>query len=137
MVAEASAKSGALITAGCAAEQNREVLALPQNINSPTAGGANRLLVNGAKLLTSAEDILESLNIFIDEQTAAKAPAMDLNLLSPEEKTLYQLLSASPFHIDKIVENSTLDASAVGASLIQLEIKGLIKNIGGQNYIKL
>jgi DNA processing protein len=136
MVAEASAKSGALITAGCAAEQNREVLALPQNLNSPTAIGVNRLLSNGAKIITSAADILESLNIFIDEQTATKTPPADLNLLSPEEKTLYQLLSASPLHIDKIVENSTLDASAVGAFLIQLEIKGVIKNIGGQNYIK-
>ncbi|HLD27697.1 MAG TPA: hypothetical protein VJB39_02505, partial [Patescibacteria group bacterium] len=62
---------------------------------------------------------------------------IDLNSLSPEEKTLYQLLSASPCHVDKIMENSTLDASIVGAFLIQLEIKGIIKNIGGQNYVKL
>ena len=137
MVAEASAKSGALITAGCAAEQNREVLALPQNLNSPTAAGVNRLLSSGAKLIASADDILEALDIFTGGPSSATGLTIDLNSLSPEEKTLYQLLSASPCHVDKIMENSTLDASIVGAFLIQLEIKGIIKNIGGQNYVKL
>lgn len=136
LIVEAAQKSGALITAACAAEQNREVLAVPQNINSPTAAGVNRLIKNGAKAVTSAEDILEIFNL--KAKVGLQNPLTEKMLaeLNSEEKNIYLQLGPVPVHIDKIIENCNLNTSLVNSCLIQLEIKGLIKNLGNQNYVK-
>lgn len=136
LIVEAAQQSGALITAACCLEQNREVLALPQNINSPTAAGVNQLIASGAKMVARPADILESLNIFIDDNLPIKPP-IDLSLLSDQQIIIYKILTATPIHIDKIIKSSNLDAPMVNSALIQMELEGLIKNIGNQNYIKL
>ncbi|MDP2586842.1 MAG: DNA-processing protein DprA [Candidatus Komeilibacteria bacterium] len=136
LIVEAAQKSGALITAACAAEQNREVLAVPQNIYSPTSAGVNNLLKNGAKAVTSAEDILEIFNLKADININNPVTEKMLVELNNDEKTVYNSLSASPVHIDKIIENCNLNTSLVNSWLVQLEIKGLIKNLGNQNYVK-
>jgi len=134
LVIEASGKSGALITAKYALEQGREVLSLPGPINSPVSGGTNLLIQNGAKAVTGARDILESLGL-----AAAEKPTVKLETIqaSTDELLLLKMFGTSGLHIDKIIENCTLETSLVNSLLIQLELKGWVKNIGGQNYVSL
>lgn len=137
LIIEAAQKSGALITASSSLEQNREVLVVPQNINTPNSVGVNNLIKNGAKVVTGANDILELFNLTapcLEQNPILEKTVIGLN---QEEKIIYQLLSFSPIHIDKIIENCNLETSLVNGLLIQLEIKGLIKNLGGQIYIKI
>jgi DNA processing protein len=133
LVIEASAKSGALITAGYALEQNREVLAVPANINQTNSAGSNELIKKGAKAATGAEDIFEALNLYY--QTESR-PEIDYQAATEAEKIILKILTSSPLQIDKIIEHCTLETSMVNATLVQMELKGWIKNIGGQNYIK-
>ncbi len=137
LIVEAAQKSGALITAACAAEQNRDVLAVPQNINSSTSAGVNGLIKNGAKAITEPEDILEIYNIKTSVKNQNPLVEKILAELGLDEKNIYQCLGSGPVHIDKIIENSNLSTSLVNGLLIQLEIKGLVKNLGNQNYIQL
>jgi len=133
LIVEASQKSGALITAAYALEQNREVMAVPGNINQQNSSGTNSLIKKGAKVVAMPEDIFEALNIYYSTELKTK---IDYQNATNEERILLKILSSSPIHIDKIIENCTLDTSAANSNLIQMELKGWIKNLGGQNYIK-
>ncbi|MCX6785405.1 MAG: DNA-processing protein DprA [Candidatus Komeilibacteria bacterium] len=133
LIMEAAQKSGALLTAAYALEQNREVLAVPQNINALNAAGVDNLIKNGAKVITSSNDILEIFGL----EPGQMEIELKLPNLSAEEIMIYKLLSSEPQHIDKIAENATLDTAIINASLMQLELKGLVKNLGNQCYLKL
>lgn len=133
LIIEASEKSGALITAGYALEQNREVMAVPGNINQPNSLGANNLIKKGAKAITKAEDIFEALNLYYQNNAV---PKIDYAQTSEAEQMLLKCLSASPLNIDKIMEHCTLDIALINSTLLQMELKGWVKNIGGQSYIK-
>jgi DNA processing protein len=133
LIMEAAEKSGALLTAAYGLEQNREVLAVPQNINALNDAGVNNLIKSGARVITSGNDLLEIFNL----EPGQMAMELKLPNLSAEEKMVYQLLTSEPAHIDKIAENATLDTSLINAVLMQLELKGLIKNLGNQCYLKL
>jgi len=134
LIIEASAKSGALITAGYAVEQNREVLVVPGNIHQTNSQGSNELIKKGAKMVTAPSDILEALNI---PQIDEPKQAIDYHSALAEEKILLKIISSSPMHIDKIIENCTLETSVINSWLVQMELKGWVKNLGGQNYIKI
>ncbi|MBU1037193.1 DNA-processing protein DprA [Patescibacteria group bacterium] len=134
LIIEASLTSGALITAKYALEQNREVLAVPGAINSSTSQGTNYLIQNGAKLVAGAEDIRQSLNLNFKEKKTIN-DSLPLQA-TDDELMILKILNISPLHIDKIIENCTLETAQVNSLLLQLELKGWIKNIGGQNYIK-
>jgi DNA processing protein len=134
LVVEAAEKSGSLITAEFALEQNREVFAVPGDIFSPQSAGANQLLRHGAKIVSSAADILEELNIFRGQTNLA------LKIYEPKtdaEKAVWKTLSNEPLHIDKISKLTKLDTAVVSSVLATLEIEGAVRNIGGQNFIKL
>ena len=134
LVIEAAEKSGSLITAQFALEQNREVFAVPGEIFSPQSTGANSLIKRGAKLVASATDILDEMNI------SSVQPRLALKIFEPksdDEKTLWKILSSVPLHIDKISKLARLDTAAVSSTLAALEIEGAVKNIGGQNFIRL
>lgn len=132
LIIEASEQSGALITAQFALEQNREVFAVPGSIYSPTSKGANGLLKQGAKLVTCANDILETLNL---GQLQIVISSKKISPDTKEEEILLGFLSKEPIHIDNLVKQSGLATNTVSSTLIMMEMKGKIKNLGGMNYV--
>lgn len=133
LVVEAPEKSGALITTTTAAEQGREVFAVPGNIFNPMSGGTNRLIQDGAKLVMAVEDILEELNITHQNAQASTiteriVPANDT------EKSLLQLLGADPIHVDDLTRLCGLPVSIVNSTLTILELKGLARMVGHMQY---
>jgi len=133
LVTEAPQKSGALITANSALEQGREVFAIPGNIFSLNGSGVNKLIQDGAHPVTNINDIVASLNLYmIPQQVEAQ---VDLPT-STEEQTLLALLGSEPCHIDDLIRESTLTAQDVTAALTTLELKGMVKSVGGMQYTR-
>jgi DNA processing protein len=133
LVAEAPEKSGALITAAVAAEQGRDVFAIPGSIHNNTSSGTNRLIQDGAKLVMKVEDILNELNMtYTVVQT--KAAAETISPANENEAKLMQLLGADPIHIDELVRQSGLSIALVSSTLTILELKGLAQMVGAMQY---
>ncbi|MHB1005309.1 MAG: DNA-processing protein DprA [Chloroflexota bacterium] len=135
VVVEAAEDSGALITADFALEQNREVLAVPGPIFSRHSRGTNRLIQQGAKLILSAQDILDELNL-------ASAPQqLELRALlgdagdNPTEAALLRTLTREPQHIDDVCRQCGLPMPEVSATLTMLELKGTVRQLGGMHYV--
>ncbi|TAK95326.1 DNA-protecting protein DprA [Patescibacteria group bacterium] len=132
VVIEAAVDSGSLITAKLAVEFNREVFAVPGSIFSPVSEGTHQLIKAGAKLVTGVADILSELQIGTRTNSTAAKQTIPATL---EEEKLLRELSHEPVHVDTLIKITTLGASAVSGTLAILEMKGLVKNVGGQNYI--
>jgi len=143
IVIEAFERSGALITSRLALEQGREVFALPGNINNPAAQGTNSLIKQGAKLMTSLEDVLEELKVQMsgalnaekleNQPEGAPPPPPDL---SREETKIYAILGDEPMHIDMIANQSARSVSELSSVVLGLEMKRLIKPLPGKFYVK-
>ena len=135
VVIEAGEGSGALITAGHALEQDREVFAVPGNIFSPGSRGTNRLIrESSAKLVSNYNDILEELNL------SSVGQQIEMAALFPEDKYDSEVLcyvTYEPIHIDEIIRSSGVAISTVSSALAMMELKGLVKQVGGMNYIRL
>jgi DNA processing protein len=134
LVIEAGERSGALITADLALSQNREVFAVPGSIFSPVSKGTNKLLQQGAKLVQSNIDVLEELNLAM---VAQQLEMKDLLPMDSTESLLLKNISAEPIHINEICRQSGLTSAIVNSTLTMMELKGLIKQIGGMNYIRV
>jgi len=132
VVVEAGITSGALITASFAADQGRDVFAVPGNILAPQSKGTNRLIQNGAHPLLDPQEILEMLNLtMLTEYRAARVILPD----DPTEARLYQVLGAEPRYIDEIGAQSGLPIEQVSAVLAMMELKGMVRQVGGMQYI--
>lgn len=132
VVIEAGDTSGALITATFAAEQGRDVLAVPGNIFSPQSKGTNHLILEGARPLLAMQDVLEVLNLTqISQQQAARQVLPS----DATEARLLQLLSYEPLHVDEICAQSGLPIDKVSAALAMMELKGMTRQVGGMSYI--
>jgi DNA processing protein len=134
VVVQASSRSGSLITARYALEQNRDVFAVPGNVGIAASLGTNRLIKQGAKLVESAEDILEE---FLPRLLHGELKVEDRNLpLEEDEDRVFRLLEEEPMHIDSIISRAEISASRVSTILLQLELKGLIQQIPGKRFAK-
>ncbi len=133
LVVEAGDTSGALITAEFALEQGREVFAVPGNIFSPASRGSNRLIADGAKPACELRDILEELKL---EAAIEQREVRQTIPQSETEIALMRCLSHEPVHIDEIRRAVCLPMSVVSSTLTMLELKGLVRQTGGMNYVK-
>lgn len=132
LVVEGDHDSGALITAKCALDQNRDVFAIPGNIFSSRSAGPNWLIRNGAKLISSAHDIIEEYGYNLKLFEEAKMSVTD-----PVEKKVLEILAgANEINTDNIIRASQLQTQNVLTALSMLEIKGFIKNLGNGKYRK-
>ncbi len=137
VVVEAGQKSGALITAGMALEQNREVFAVPGNIYSKTSAGSNLLIKEGAQVVTETEDILRVLAPRLKRLTHERPAAHTIPDISAGEKAVLSSLSNEPRHIDEIARALKLSTSQVLASLLSLELKNLVRQQAGKLFVRL
>ena len=132
IVVEAGETSGALITAKFAVDQGRDVFAVPGSILAPQSDGTNRLIEQGARPLLRMSEILDVLKLenIPEKQTSRKTLSV-----SKDEKSVLQYLTQEPLHIDEICNLSTLPIQTVSATLTMMELKGLVKHVGGMNYV--
>jgi DNA processing protein len=134
-VVEASERSGSLITADFALEQGRDVYAVPGNINSAYSTGTNRLIREGAKIVTGVGDIIEELNLEMTSEnlnySAKKSAGFNL---SGDEKSIAQRLMSGPVHIDSIARDCGLSIAAVSSVLVMLELSGFVEQLPGKFY---
>lgn len=138
LVVEAGLNSGALITATQAVEQGRAVYAVPGHINAPSAMGSNRLIQQGAKLVMSASDVLEDLEVLLPEaKPSPEAAARPLPPLTEEERRVYEAINAAETPIDQIAAKCDLPSSTVSSTLLRLELKRLVKQLPGKYFVKL
>jgi DNA processing protein len=132
LVVEAGETSGALITANFAVEQNRDVLAIPGSIFATGAVGTHRLIQQGAKLVHDVNDVFDELTITtVGQQLEFRALAPD----DPVERSLLDVLTGEPLHIDEIVRQLELPAASVSSALALLELKGMARHVGGMHYV--
>lgn len=133
LVVEAALHSGSLITARLATDQGREVFAIPGSIHSPLARGCHALIRDGAKLVETAQDILEELGSF----QAAASPAHARRAADPELHTLLSHVGYDPVDVDTLVERSGLTPELISSMLLQMELRGLIEAQPGGRYLRI
>jgi len=141
VVVEAAEQSGALITAGFAGDLGRETFAVPGRITSPTSVGANRLIQDGAKLVTCWQDIVSELpeqwrravRGLSAPSGAQHAPEEE----SDEGRMLHLLAPDEPQHIEQLIERAGFDPARAAALLVTLELGGWARQLAGQRWVSL
>jgi DNA processing protein len=137
LVIEAARNSGALITADFALEQGREVFALPGEVDSGTSFGPNELIKQGAKLVSCVEDILEEFDSVGQKHAEAKITIDKAAVeLAEREEILYRAITLEPVALDEIIEKTRLDIPAISSMLLALEMKKLIRQLPGKQFIR-
>lgn len=149
VIVEAARNSGALITADYALEQGREIFAVPGKISSVTSAGTHELIKDGAKLVQSADDILEELKLFkaepaageklglINEKISKKTRAYIYNSLTDDERKVYKVLSDEPVYIDELVKGSKVKLDKALSVVLSLEMKKLIRELPGKQFVRV
>jgi DNA processing protein len=142
---EGAQYSGSLITSRLAMEFSREVFGVPGNVTQPTSFGPNQLIKQGAKLVTSWEDVVEELPtpvraelLPVESPSAQERASLVQESLAPVERALYELLSVDQArHVDELLELSGLTSSEVLAALFDLEMKGVVRQLPGKQFLKV
>ncbi|MBL1321358.1 MAG: DNA-protecting protein DprA [Methylophaga sp.] len=141
VVVEAAMRSGSLITARMALEQGREVFAIPGSIHNPLARGCHRLIREGAKLVETAQDILEELGALAGAQRLAEVEQSKPEATPTNDDADYHLLfehlGYDPIEIDEIIQKSGLTAEAVSSMLLLLELQGQVESLPGGRYVRI
>lgn len=139
LVTEADVKSGSLITAQLALEYNRDVFAIPGDIRTKLSLGTNELIKQGAKCVTRVEDIIEELPLAIKAQLAHQKKNTCINThyeLAQDERIVYAYVSWEPIFLNELLTSTKLSCEAIYTELVKLEIKGLIKRLPGERYVR-
>ena len=150
LVAEATYRSGALISAQAALENNREVMAVPGRIDSPASAGCHKLLKQGARLVDSIEEIMDALGhvgqglkdhadaAAAGAEQAAQGTLFDLSRLqlNPQESALMDRLNSEPVHVEELIQATGLPPGKIHAAVISLQLKGLVKQLPGNMIVK-
>ena len=145
VVVEGAQYSGSLITARLAMEFGREVFAVPGHVTQPSSFGPNQLIKQGAKLITGWEDVVEELPtpvraelMPVEDIPQEQRSALVEEALGPTERPLYGLLSVDEArHVDDLVENSGLSSSEVLAALFDMELRGVVRQLPGKQFVKV
>ena len=132
VVVEADVKSGALITADFALDHGREVFAVPGSILSPASAGCNRLLRDGASIVTEVGDILEVLHL---DQVSEKQLAREILPSNPTEAAILERLTAEPRHLDELSREIELPVETISSTLVMMELKGMTRQIAPLQYV--
>lgn len=134
IIVEAGERSGALITARYAIDQNREVMAVPGHIFSSTSKGPNQLITQGATPVLSVKSVLDSLDMqMVEPQKVVR----QIIATTPLEERVLNQLSSDPRHIDEISQQCSLSSAELSSTLSLLELKGLIRQVGAMSYVRL
>ncbi len=128
VIIEAGETSGALLTARWALEQGKEIFALPGPFDSEKSRGTNRLIKEGARIITNVNDILEEFGLTRSERKEIQ--------LTSKEQEIFQLLEGDPVHIDQLVLKTSMDVTEILSILLGLELKGLIRQIPGKYFVR-
>lgn len=139
LIVEAALKSGSLITARMAMEQAREVFAIPGSIHNPLSRGCHQLIREGAKLVETADDILEELGALAGVNAAEPEQQADETLSHQKDgdyQILFEHLGFDPISVDKLIQNSGLTADVVSSMLLLLELEGEVESLPGGRYVR-
>lgn len=134
LLVEAREKSGTLITVGHALEQGREVFALPGEVHAPGSLIPHRMIREGARLCTSAQDILEDLGWQSQVETAAEQGSLWQMELSEAQRALCALLQDEPLYFDELLERSGLDSASLSTEITMMEMAGAITALPGRQF---
>jgi len=142
IVVEAGNKSGSLITARLALEQNRQVFAVPGHVHSQMTEGTHRLIKQGAKLIENAQDVIEDLGPFLNAHLQVLPPnnmaakKKELPPMDACEKLIWEQLTFDPIYIDALQQKLDITTSDLSVQLLQMEIKGLVEQHPGKRFSK-
>jgi DNA processing protein len=145
VIVEGAQYSGSLITARLAMEFGREVFGVPGNVTQAASFGPHQLIKQGAKLATNWEDVVEELPTPVraeltpvEEADSGQRATLTLENLSSSERPIYELLAADEArHVDDLVENSGLSSSEVLAALFDMELRGVVRQLPGKQFVKV
>jgi DNA processing protein len=134
VVVEAPMRRGALITVDFAADQGRDVFAVPGSVLSQASAGCNRILREGARLARSADDILEDLRL---GEAPRQLPLDSPAALDEGSRRVLSTLTGDPLHIDEIGAVAGIPIASLAALLMTLELQGFVRNVGAQYYARI
>ncbi|MHC8441226.1 MAG: DNA-processing protein DprA [Candidatus Eutrophobiaceae bacterium] len=138
LVIQATLRSGSLITARLALEQNREVFAVPGSVKNPLSQGCHHLIREGAKLVVDAEEVVEELGMLYAVDSPPLSPVISYNgSENPEEETLLQCMGFEPTDIDDLAQKTHLTSEKISSMLLSLELRNKIVSQKGGRYLRV